>query len=434
MNIDEYIKIFHGNNSFWFIDEVNHYDNQKRIFEVIQKKKYLEGAHKVMNRDIELWAGKAYEQRKVVLQYAKLIANLEASYLLKKPITIVGKEEISEQFKRVYKAGNFNKADFDILSRVIKFGDSYEYIYLKNNVITSKVIQSENAFPIYNDELEMIAFVERYEQLECEFYVVYYPDKVEKWSNLANNSLKLISTFDNLSGLPIHYHNENELDSCFGKSDLDDFINIIDSMEDLLSKFSDSFYRHHNGIPTVIGQQLMGKGLNPHIVGEGLILDDGSDFKFVTNDINEQSFEVIYKTLKQELLNVSSTPAVSLNNTDVSNLSEVSMKLLFSLSDMKASMNEKYLRDGFRQRFEIIEKLLALKGELVSGQSVHDIDVVFTYSRPINETDIINNLKTLSDMNAISKESIIDLAPILSQSSHDELAKIREEKQLETAG
>lgn len=427
MNIKEYISIVHNGNPLWFVDEVSHYDNQRRILDVIQKKKYLEGSHKVMNRQIENWNGKPYEGRKVLLQYAKLISNLEASYLLKQPVTIVGKEELSEAFKMVYKKGNFNRTDFEILNRIIKFGDGYEYIYVKDGVITSKIIDSQNAFPVYDDEAQMVAFIEYYLSLESEFYVVYYPERVEKWSTIGGNNLQMISQHENISGLPIHYHNENELDKCFGKSDLDDFLNIIDNMEDLLSKFSDSFYKFHNRIPVVIGQQLKGEGINQNVVGQGLVLDDGADFKMIANDLNDSAFETIYKTLKQELLNVSSTPAVSMNNTDVSNLSEVSMKLLFSLADMKASMNEKYLRNGFRERFLIIEKLLNLLGNGIEGQTAHDLDLVFHYARPVNETDIINNLKSLNEMGAISKESIIDLAPIIQQNTHEELEKIKSE-------
>src|SRR5690606_22514596 len=182
-------------------------------------------------------------------------------------------------------------------------------------------------------------------------------------------------------GLPIHYKSENEMVSCFGKSDLDDFINIIDAMEDLLSKFSDSFYKFHNPIPVVIGQQLRGEGLNPHIVGGGINLDDGADFKMVSNQLNHQAFEMIYKTLKQELINIASIPAVSLNAADVSNLSETSMKILYQLADMKAGINEKFMRDGMVKRFEKIARLLGKLGKQHEEEMIESLDMVFHYSR-----------------------------------------------------
>lgn len=38
MNIQEYIKIVHNGNQLWFVDEVSHYTNQKRVLDVIEKK------------------------------------------------------------------------------------------------------------------------------------------------------------------------------------------------------------------------------------------------------------------------------------------------------------------------------------------------------------------------------------------------------------
>lgn len=420
MNIQEYIKIIHNGNSEWFIDEVDNFVNQKRILDVIRKREYLDGKHAILNRGVENYNGTPYEPLKVILQYGKKVIELETTYLLKNPLTLTGKDDIVSDFKNVYKKGKYNKVDFDILNHIVKYGNAYEYIFLnKYGNIQSKLIQPENAYPIYNDELEMIAFVEYYTSLESDFYIVYYENRVEKYSNVGSGELKLISTFKNVSGLPIHYRNDNEMDLTFGKSDLDDFINIIDSMEDILSKFSDSFYKHHNPIPVVIGQQLVGEGLNPHVVGGGINLDDGADFKMVSNELNHQAFEVIYKTLKQELINISSTPAVSLNNADVSNLSETSMKILYQLADMKAGINEKYLREGLEQRFEKIILLLNRMGKSYDEDTIESLEMVFHYARPINETDVIENIVKLYEMGAISLESILDIAPLVSDSQRE---------------
>lgn len=46
----------------------------------------------------------------------------------------------------------------------------------------------------------------------------------------------------------------------YGKPDLDEFIKILNSVEGILSKLSVSFYKHHNSIPVVIGQQSIDEG------------------------------------------------------------------------------------------------------------------------------------------------------------------------------
>lgn len=427
MNINEYIKIVHNNNQYWFVDEVSNFINQKRILDVIKKREYLNGRHAILNRTVENYNGTPYEPRKVILQYGKKVIELETTYLLKNPLTLTGKENVVADLKKIYKKGKYNKVDFDILNQIVKYGNAYEYVFVnKKGIIQSKLIQPESGFPIYNDQLEMISFVEYYTSLESDFYIIYHEDKVEKYSTLGGGEIRMISVHKNLSGLPIHYKNDNEMDLLFGKSDLDDFINLIDAMEDILSKFSDSFYKHHNPIPVVIGQPLVGTGLNPHVVGGGINLDDGADFKMVSNELNHQAFEVIYKTLKQELINISSTPAVSLNNADVSNLSETSMKILYQLADMKAGINEKYLRDGLEQRFERIINLQSRLGKSYEEDEVDTLDVVFHYARPINETDVIDNIVKMHKMGAISIESIMDIAPLITD-SHRELERIKKE-------
>ena len=430
MNLQDYIKTIHNGNPFWFVDEVSHFGNQKRILDTIEKKKYLDGRHAISNRVVENYNGKIYEPRTVVLQYAKLIVNLETTYLLKKPLTFTGEENIVGDMQRVYKKGNYDKIDFDLLNNLVKYGNAYEYVYIKDNGnVSSKVIPTECGYPIYNDENDMIAFVEYYTSLESDFYVVYTPEEVVKYSTIGGVELLVVGSYKNVSGLPIHYKTDNELSTTFGKSDLDDFINIIDSMEDLLSKFSDSFYKHHNPIPVVIGQQLKGEGLNPHIVGGGITLDNDADFKMVSNGVNHKAFEVIFNTLMQQLINIASVPAVALNASDVSNLSEMSMRMLYQLADMKAGINERYLREGLEQRNDMVVGLLGKQGKAHNEDAIESLDMVFHYARPVNETEVIDNLVKLYQVGAMSIESLVEISPYVSN-EHLELKRILEREQV----
>ncbi|MDG0961395.1 phage portal protein, partial [Bacillus paranthracis] len=167
MDLKDYIKTVHNGNQFWFVDEVSHFENQKRILDTIEKKKYLDGKHAISNRVVESYNNKPYQQRQVLLQYAKLIVNLETTYLLKKPITFTGEEKIVGDMQRVYKKGNYDKIDFDLLNNLVKYGNAYEYVYIKDDGnVSSKVVPTECGYPIYNDENDMIAFVEYYTSLE----------------------------------------------------------------------------------------------------------------------------------------------------------------------------------------------------------------------------------------------------------------------------
>lgn len=423
MNISEYITDIHDGNPTWFLDEVGQVYHQQRIMSILDTKEYLSGTHKILKRPNETYNGKTYEPRKIVLQYCKTILNFQTSYLLQNPVTLTGHEDAVAEYKRIYKKGKYDRLDFDILDKVVKYGNAYEYVYVDAGVIKSKLINPEDGYPIYNHANEMIAFIESYTIDSISYYTVYYEDRVEKWTDRGGELLQ-VGVFGNASGLPVLYKNCNELDPNYGRSDLEDIVNILDNMEDLLSKFTDSFYKFHNPIPVAIGQQLKGEGLPTHIVGGGIVLDDGADFKLVGNQLDFRSFETIYNMLKQALLDISNTPAVSLNSQDVSNLSEVSIKLLFSLADIKAGLNEKYMREGMEQRFEKIRRILEMQGKMIDDESFDSLGIVFQYSRPQNEKDIIDNLKVLKGIGGISLETILEKSPFTSDVGQ-ELQRLR---------
>lgn len=415
MNLHEYINIVYDGKADWFVSECNSYYHMNRINKVVDIKEYLSGNHLINNRPAEQWNGKTFEPRRIVLQYAKTVLNFETSYLLKNPVTLTGEESDVKLMKDVYKKGKFHRTDLDIMDKLVKYGAVYEYLFIdKDGKIKSKLIAPEDSYPVYNEQGEMICFIEHFiTDYNVSYYNIFSDSTVQKWTD-AGGDLNFLGEFNNPCGFPVIYKNLNELDNTDGRSDLEDFVNIIDNMEDLISKYTDSIYKFLNPIPVVIGQKLNiknGQGEIPvNIAGMGLQLDDGSDFKFSSGQLDYESFESVWKVLKQALLDISNTPAVSMNNTDISNLSEVSIKLLFSLADIKAGLNERYIREGFEQRFKKIEKLLGLQG---IGLNSDDIDVVFQYARPLNESDIIDNIKTLKELGVMSLQTAVENAPMI---------------------
>ncbi|KZZ85639.1 phage portal protein [Bacillus sp. SJS] len=422
---EQYVRVYHENRPEWFLEEVSTVAAQTRVNEVMNLKDYLSGKHKILQSPSYNYNGKEFEPRKIVLQYAKTLLNFQTSYLLQNPITLTGNERVVKEYQKVSKKGKYDRLNLQILDKVNKYGMCAEYVYMDKGVIKSKLIDPSTSFPIYDNENNLLCFIESYVLDGVDYHTVFTDEVVYKYSNLGGN-LKSIGQYANLSGLPIVYHNLNELDTNEGRSELEDWITILDSMEDLISKFTDSFYKHHNPIPVAIGQQLKGEGISSYIVGQGIQLDDGSDFKMVSNQLDYQSFQTIYKTLVQSLLDISNTPAVSMNKTDISNLSEVSIKLLFSLADIKAGMNEQYMREGLEERFEKVRKLLGYKGIKFNEDEYESLDCVFQYARPANDKEIIENLKSLNEMAAISLESILSHSPYTTDVQM-ELNKIKSE-------
>ncbi|APH05849.1 phage portal protein [Bacillus weihaiensis] len=423
--LETYLKQYHENRSEWFLDEIGMVSQQQRVTKINDLKEYLNGFHAILNRPSELYNGKEFKPRKIILQYAKTLLNFQTAYLLQNPITLTGKENVVREYQKVNKKGKYDRLNISILDKINKYGICAEYIYMDKGVIKSKLIDPSASYPIYDNENNLIAFIEAYVQDAVSYYTVFTDEIVYSYNNLGGK-LRLVGQNPNISGLPIVYHNQNELSATEGRSELEDWISLLDSMEDLISKYTDSFYKHHNPIPVAIGQQLKGEGISANVVGQGIQLDDGSDFKMVSNQLDYQSFNTIYKTLVQSLLDISQTPAVSMNKTDISNLSEVSIKLLFSLANIKAGMNEQFMRDGLEQRFDKIRTLLAYKGITFSEDDYESLDIVFQYAMPSNDKEIIENIKELRLLGGLSLESLLSHSPYTSDVQM-ELQRINEE-------
>lgn len=429
MDLQQYVAVKYKNKPTWFLDEINTFENQDRINEVYEIRKYLDGQHKILNRPNYKYNGEVVEPRRIVINLAKTILNFKTQYLLKHPVSMIGNEQMINEFKKVNKLGKFDDKNEKILNKVLKYGQVAEYLFInRKGNIDSKLIDSDNGTPVFNQYNEMIAFVEHYVFDGITYYTVYTDSYVQEWNN-EGGQLKLIASYPNLSGLPVLYKSEDEFSDTRGRSELKDWINILDNMEDVISKYTDSMYKFMNPIPVAIGQQLK-DSLPSDVVGGGINLDDGADFKLVSNQLDSDSFEIVWKTLYNMLLDVSSTPAVSMNKTDISNLSEVSIRLLFSLADSSAGTYENYLINGFYDRWEKVVKLLKYKGITITDDDFATLEFKFDYNVPSNHKEILDNIKTQYEMGAISVETILENSPYVTDVSR-ELKRLNGVKKLD---
>lgn len=411
MSLQQFIQDY-GYGNEWFVEYVNEVNNQRRIMRIIEIKEYLSGKHAITARPNEMFGGKVFVPRRITLQYARRLLEFGTAYLIGNPVTLTGNEKVVDAVNTVYRDG-YDKIDFDIVHNVNRYGNAYEYVYLKDGKITSKLIDVADSYPVIDAENNYVSFAESFTVNNVTFYNVHYEDQVIKYNN-AGGQLRITESYNNFSGLPVMYRNDNPVDEVFGRSDLEDYITILDSLEDLISKSTDAFYKYITGLPVVRGQQLKGDGLPTEVIGGGLVLDSDSSFEFIQNQFNHQAFAELYKHLMTSLLDVSCTPSVAMGKVDISNLSEVSIKLLFSLSNLRAMIAEKYIKEGMRQRNKKIRRLLELQGVSFADDEWDTLDIVFRYAMPQSEGDIIDNLKVLRDMGAISIESVLGQSPYIS--------------------
>lgn len=410
----EYVNDYYEGDPYWFVEECKQQWHINRIEKTLNLMEYLDGKHAILNRPNTVWKGRTFKTRKIVLQYVKPILTFQNSFLLKNPVTLTSDDpETLAIYKEVYKKGKYNLLDVKILDNLLKYGEVCEYVYIDDDKkIKSHLIKSQDAYPIYTDKMEYVALIEHYITNGVSYYTVYTNNTVQEYSDKGGEIHKT-GEYSNLSGLPIRYLLPSESDQLFPRSDLEDWIGIIDQMEDLLSKYMDSFYKFLNPLPIMVGTKLStgknGEGaINPNIAGQVLQLDHTSTFQYAIAKMDYNSFDKLYKTLHQALLNISMTPSIAMNSAEISNLSETSMKILFYMAIAKASMTSKRLHQGMDTRWKQMKGLL----EMLNNRTYKGyISGNFKFDIPANNSETVDNLIKLYNAGTISLETLLSYSP-----------------------
>lgn len=410
MNLNEYVKTKYSNKSGWFLEEIASTSNQMRINEVKANKDYLDGNHAILKRPPFHYNGRLIEPRKIVINLARQLINWQTAFLLRNDVQVVGEQRVADMLNEVSKRAKFDLKNTEILKKLLCYGQCAEYVYMDNGRITSKIIDPSQYTPVYNRHNDLIGLIEHYSWNGENYFVLYDEEKVQEYVSDSKGKLRLTAQYASLTGLPVIYSTNDLIGNSEGRSDLQDWRGLLDNMEDLISKYTDSFYTFMNPIPVIVGQELKGE-MNKEVVGNAIKLDDGADFKYASNKMDSNTFNTLYKTLNQTLLDVSATPSVALGKSEISNVSEQTIKLMFSLAEVKADQNEKHMKHGMYKRYERIRTLLEYRGFTMTDEEFYSIDFVFTYNIPMNQGEIIENMRKLREIGGISVESMLENNP-----------------------
>lgn len=392
---------------YWFESEIKKNKYTDRVSRINTIDEYLRREHKVLSRPNFEFKEKTFETAKIILQTLKSIIKFHASYIVGNPISITGDKEFVAYLNSVYKKGNFNKIDLSIAKDLISFGDSFEYIYLdEDDNIQSKVIRNKDSYPIYDSMGKYYSFVEYWKDSEtrADMYVVYYPDKVEIYENN-----KLIDSKINLTGLPIWYSamEKSKYDK-FGDCFPLDLIPLMDTIEHLLSKLDDAVTTLSLNPLGVVSGQRIDSSIPNNIAGTVLNLEDGSEFKYANANMDRNSIKLELDYIIQQFYACACVPSSILGQSNVANVSETSITMLFQQTDNFARMYIMSLLEGFKTRLKYIRKLMEYQGKTISDEIFDSIDFEFNVARPADTKADFENMKIQFDAGALSRRTFID--------------------------
>ena len=412
-------------NKMWFETEINKIRYADRIRRVKKIDSYLAREHKVLERPDFQFKGHTYETAKIVLQTLISIVKFHSSFICGEPVSITGDKEFVSALNKIYRKGDYIEADLKIARDLISYADAFEYVYLdEDNKIRSKIIKNTDAYPLYDAEGKYYCFVENWTDSDTRlsYSNVYYPDRVEIYKGR-----ELVDTKENLTGLPIWYSSldKTKYDN-FGDPFLLDLIPIMDSVENLLSKLDDAVTTlSMNPFGVVSGQRIKSE-IPKDIVGVTLNLEDGGSFNYANATMDKDSIKLELDYLIQQFYAVACVPSSILGQSNVANVSETSITMLYQQT---SNFNRQFITEmtkGFMQRMEYIRKLMEIQGQTVTDEVFDSINFLFNVSKPVDNEANMNNMKIQYDCGAISKQTIIDKSPYTTDTAL-ELQRLQDE-------
>lgn len=415
-----------GDNGYWFESEIKKNKHVDRISRISSIDEYLRREHAILARPNFEFKGKTFETAKIILQTLKNIIRFHTGYICSNPVSLTGDKELVSFLNKVYKKGSYNKTDMEVAKELVSYGDAFEYVYLDDNdIIRSKIIRNKDSYPVYDGHGTYISFIEYWKDEETreDNYVIYYPDRVEVYENQ-----KLVDTKVNLTGLPIWYSamDKSRYDK-FGDPFILDLIPLMDTIENLLSKLDDAVTTLSLNPLGVVSGQRIDSSIPNNIVGTVLNLEDGSDFKYASADMDRDSIKLELDYIIQQFFSVACVPSSILGQSNVSNVSETSITMLYQQTDNFCKQYIASMQEGFAKRLEYMRKLLEIKGITITDEVFDSISVSFNVNRPVDNKSDMENMKMQHECGAMSKQTIIDRSPY-TENTALELERIEAER------
>lgn len=410
----------------WFVNEIKKTRYVDRINRIVEIDDYLRRNHKVLQIPSFEFKEHTFEPTRLVLQTLRSIIKFHSSYICGSPVSITGDKEFVSYLNNVYKKGGYTKTDLELTKELITYGDAFEYVFLdEKGHIRSKIIRNKDSYPLYDSYGEYKYFVEYWkdEDTRKDHYIVYYPDQVEIYENS-----KLVDTKSNLTGLPIWYSamDKAKYDK-FGDPFPLDLMGIMDTIEELLSKLDTAVQTLSLNPLGIVSGQRIESSIPTNIAGAMMNLDDGATFNWANAQMDRESIKLELDYVIQQFYAIACVPASIMGQSNVANVSETSITMLYQQTDNFARQYISALTEGFEQRLEYIRKLMEYDNQNVSDEVYDSINFSFNVARPVDNAADMENMQIQYNCGAISKQTIIDKSPYTTDTAL-ELRRIEDEQ------
>ena len=366
--------------------------------------RYYEGEHDILNRDKR----KVLANNKLVCNHARYISDTAVGYFAGNPVKYSSGQDIAPLLD-LLKYTDSDTQDIDLAQKASIFGVAYEFIY--NDADGKPRLYAPDprqAFVIYDDTVEQkpVAGVYYYELREgftnrVTGYSVYLCDSVSVRHFLTDTGFTakgdVTEKLHGMGGVPlIEIYNNS---TCSG--DFEPVLSLIDAYNVLQSDRVNDKEQFVEAILLIKGFTLGDTNAEKTesykaIRDNGMMeLDADGSAEWLTRQFDEESVEVLRKSLEQDIHKFANVPCMS-DESFGGNASGVAMRYKLLGFEQITKIKERYFREGLKERLRLLCNVLALTGAAKIDST--DISIQFTRALPVNEVERAQLVSELRDV------------------------------------
>lgn len=378
--------------------------------------RYYEGLHPICSREKR----SVLANNKLVCNHAKYISDTCVGYFAGNPVKYSG--EGIEPLLELLRAADSDTQDIDLAQKASIFGTAYEFIYTDEDGQPRLYSPDpRQAFVIYDDTVRQkpVAGVYYYKLHDSVTdqdtgYSVYLCDTENVMHFTTDTGFSVAGGAESrphgMGGVPlIEIYNNS---TC--GSDFEPVLSLIDAYNTLQSDRVNDKEQFVEAIllikGSVLGDDNDEKSESYKALREnGLLeLDADSSAEWLTRQFDENSVEVLRKSLEQDIHKFANVPCMS-DESFGGNASGVAMRYKLLGFEQITKIKERYFREGLKERLRLLCNWLSTTGK--AAVSSRDISIQFTKALPVNETEVAQLVSELRDM--VPREILLGLLPFV---------------------
>lgn len=386
-------------------------------------KNYYDGRHKILNKS---YKDISKPCNKIVTNYAKIITDTYAGYIVGKPLSYTSNNDI-EDVQEIINYNDSDAEDIRWLTNALIYGVGYELQWLdEESQIRYSQVNPLNAFAIFDNTLdcELLYFVRWYDadmfdDSDLVYVEVYSEDKkVVYKANGIQGQMTLIEEVENhFNDVPVSvfYLNENETNI------FNDIITLNDAYNELQSSEVDDYQAWVDSYLTLTGMDADSEDVASMKENRVLILPDGGSASWLTKNANDTQINNLLDNIKKNIFKVTACPDMA----DETFLAQSGTALAYKLvgfENMASGIVARFTK-AIQRRIELVCNVLNLK----ASESVwRDISINFVRNLPVNITETIQMVNSLKGI--VSDVTLLSQIPFI-KDVNTELEAVQKQKE-----